>query len=94
MSDLTIWKWPLLGTPEAATDHPTIDMPYGATVLCVQTQGGRPCIWAEVDPAQPTESRTFVIVGTGQPIPDDAGPYIGTWQSGPFVFHVFTGQGR
>jgi hypothetical protein len=89
VSRLTIWKWPLLGNPEIATDHPTIDMPYGANVLCIQTQNGVPCVWAEVDSTEPTEIRRFVIVGTGQPIPDDADRYVGTWQSGPFVFHLF-----
>jgi len=78
----TIWKWELL--PETI-----IDMPTGAKVLTVQEQGGKPQLWALVDPEATTEKRTFQAYGTGHDCPDDPGRYIGTFQCDKLVFHIF-----
>lgn len=85
----TIWKFPLdlVARPEPA-------MPRGARVLTVQLQNGIPTVWAAVDPTAPVEPRPLVVVGTGNLLPNDAGPYIGTWQADPFVFHVFEVRNR
>jgi hypothetical protein len=66
-------------------------MPRGARILALQMQAGTPTVWAVVNPDAPLEPRPLIIVGTGQLVPTDAGVYIGTWQSGAFVFHVFEG---
>lgn len=75
------------------TDEQGFYLPVGAKVLSVQTQNGIPCMWVLVDETAPTEHRTFLTVGTGQPAPDDLGrrPYCGTYQlhGGALVFHVF-----
>lgn len=84
----TIWKFPLI-----ITDHQSVPMPTGATLLDVQMQGDSPCLWALVDPK--TTSRTPVHIGmrgTGQPISEPVGNYIATFQTGPLVFHVFEVQ--
>ena len=80
----TIWKYPL--EPGAV-----VQMPAGAEVLCVQEQGGRACLWALVAPCARVESRTFAIYGTGHPLSDRLGDYVGTFQldGGGLVFHVF-----
>lgn len=70
----------------------TLQMPKGAQVLTVQIQHGTPCLWAKVDPTQPTERRTFNVYGTGHEMPDDPClVYVATFQvdGGALVWHVF-----
>ncbi len=83
---LTVHKFPI----EIADDF-TVDMPAGAKVLCVQTQGSAVMLWAIVDPGAPTMPRRFALRGTGHPLPDFPGRYVGTFQmySGGFVGHLF-----
>lgn len=71
-------------------------MPVGAMVLSVQVQRMMPYIWALVDPdLPPLEERLFYVVGTGHPLSDNPGKYIGTFQllEGGLVFHLFEGLG-
>lgn len=86
-----IFKYPLM-----VVDQQTIMMPRGADILCVQMQGEVPTLWAVVDPdwnghPAPEEARTINIYGTGNPMRDPMGLYIGTVQqfSGALVWHVF-----
>lgn len=82
----TIWKYRL--TP----GNPTrIEMPVGARVLCVQTQGDEPHLWALVTRDGETETRTFAVYGTGHILPVEPGNYLGTFQmqGGALVFHLF-----
>lgn len=82
----TIWKFPidLSQGPRVA-----IDMPMDAKILTLQVQNGVPCLWALVDPSAPIETKPFVVVGTGHEKPIHATAYVGTWQDGPFVWHLF-----
>lgn len=82
----TIWKFPLTGVAEQ-----TIQMPQGAEILTVQTQGADICAWAMVDPLAKKTPRTLVICGTGLVAPTGALKYIATVQmmSGMFVWHIF-----
>lgn len=84
-----IWKYEL-----DIELNQTIEMPKGAEILTVQTQNGHPCLWALVDPKQPTEERHIEMFATGEPIHCDMGvyrTYINTFQShdGLLVFHIF-----
>lgn len=82
----TIWKFPL---PSIGTH--TIAIPQGAEFLSFQIQAGIPTVWARVDPEAP-ESRAYVsIVGTGHRAPY-GGRFLGTVQTGPFVWHAFVTQ--
>ena len=83
---MNIWKYELDIANEA-----TLDMPEGAKVLTVQTQEGVCCIWAQVDASKPKVKRHFSVYGTGQPLPQNPGIYLGTFQlhGGQLVFHVF-----
>lgn len=67
-----------------------LELPIGFEILTVQLQGGEPQLWALVDQAQPSESVTILIVGTGHDVPNDAS-YIATFQvtSGTLIFHAF-----
>ena len=82
----SIWKYPL-----RIADEQTIDFPEGAEVLAVQVQKGAPCLWVRVDPAAPKTPRKIITHGTGHPVPETTGRYIGTYQieGGALVFHVF-----
>jgi hypothetical protein len=82
----TIWKYEL-----PVDDACEIRMPEGATVLCVQVQFGRPHIWALVNSGHTLVPRQFRTVGTGHPLPEKLGVYVGTYQvsGGNLVFHVF-----
>ena len=66
-----------------------IEMPLDAKILTIQTQDGEPTIWALVNPNNELEIRNFRIVGTGNPFDDTNYTYIGTFQDGPFVWHLF-----
>lgn len=78
-----VWKFSL---PESGDD--AIKMPEGAKILTAQMQNGQACMWAEVDPEAPKVTRWFFVIGTGH----DYGrrlEYISTFQSPPFVWHLF-----
>lgn len=87
-----IWKYPL-----EITDTQTVSMPFGAKILCVQTQNNAPCLWALIsnaDSPNSPEPRRIEVHGTGNPIPEQDGwvrLYIGTVQThgGMMVWHVF-----
>jgi hypothetical protein len=79
----TIWKYPV-----PLADSFVLNMPKDATPLHVDVQRGAPCLWALVDTSAPNEERTFRLVGTGGDVPRDT-CYVGTFQQGPFVWHVF-----
>ena len=79
-----IWKYPL-----EITDRQVINLPAGAWELSVLTAGERLFLYALVDPDQPTEDMTIRIVGTGNPVEQDPGFFIGTVSMPPHVWHVF-----
>lgn len=87
---MQILKWSL-----AITDKQTLRLPAGAKILTVQLQYGTPQLWALCDEAMAARygktSRYISIYGTGNPMPDDPGEYIATFQmeGGALVWHVF-----
>lgn len=84
---MRVWKWTL-----AAIDRQTIEMPAGAKLLTVQMQGDMPQLWALCDNATiAKQKRHIAIYGTGNPMSDEPGDYIATFQmhSGSLVFHAF-----
>lgn len=78
----TIWKF-VMPKP-----YCRIEMPIGAEVIRVARQGSAVCLWAIVESDNALERRSFATVGTGREIPID-GRYLGTWDDGPFVWHLF-----
>ncbi len=68
-----------------------VEMPADAEVLCAQLQRGETCLWAKVDTEAKTEVRSFLLAGTGQPLPDQALHYIDTIQltESHLVLHLF-----
>ena len=82
-----IWKYhvPVSGSFE-------LMMPLGAKILDVQIQHGIPVMWAAVDPMGLQYPKAFRIIGTGHPLEDLTGDYIGTFQleDGNLAFHLFS----
>lgn len=81
--------------PFETNDMVDISMPEGATILCVETQGEQPCMWALVDPDAPELNRKFRVFGTGHPVYDaEMLKFIATYQlqGGALVFHIFEVQ--
>jgi hypothetical protein len=79
-------------------DEFVLQLPAEAQVLDVQTQHGWPQLWALIDPKASTESRRFILRGTGHDIrhyTTETLKYCGTFQlqsgqlNGQLVFHVF-----
>ena len=85
MSPKTIWKFPL-----EVTDEQTVQVPEGAQLLSVQTQYGKPCLWALVDPQAEKKPCVIQTYGTGHPV-THIDMYLSTYQmeGGALVFHVF-----
>ena len=80
-----IWKFPV--TIGLWTEK----IPSSAKFLSVQMQDLSPQMWWLIDPSAPTELFKFIIVGTGQPLPDDTDEwtYLGSFIDGFFVWHLF-----
>lgn len=81
----TVWKFPL-----PWDDNFSMALPDGAEILTFQVQYGEPTIWALVDPSATMVKRHFSVVGTGhekENITKEG--YIGTVQSGKYVWHLF-----
>lgn len=81
-----VWKYVL-----EVTDEQLIEMPQGAQILSVAVQNGSPMLWALVNPVAPFEDRIVRTIGTGHPVEDVLGRFLGTYQlhGGALVFHVF-----
>ena len=73
--------------------HCEFEVPKGGKVLDVQIKSGEdlPSIWIliETDNMDKKETRKFHSYGTGVGIPGDPGKYIGTFQDGSLMHHVF-----
>jgi hypothetical protein len=86
----TIYKYPL-----EITDLQSVSIPFGYTLLSVQMQSGKPCLWAMVDTDNIEEKCTIEMFGTGNPINPIKGigqrVFIDTFQihGAGLVFHVF-----
>jgi hypothetical protein len=79
----TVWKFQMLGRAFG------VQMPCGARVLTVQLQNDDPVIWALVDPLAPAETREFYMAMTGESFDAEGYEYVGTYQAGWFVGHLF-----
>lgn len=90
-----IWKF-LLDTFSVESIHGDsvirLDMPDGAKLLSVQEQFGRPALWAEVLPRERMRTYYIHVVGTGHPVSDNTGRFLGTVQfqgGGGLVLHFY-----
>ena len=81
-----IFKWTL-----AMDDFQSIDVPEDTQFLTVQTQYEQPQVWGICTPGASKKSVTIRLAGTGHPIDDNPGKYLGTFQlmNGSLIFHAF-----
>ena len=49
-------------------------------------------LWALVDPHAPTAAPRVSTFGIGHPCDADVSSYVGTYQTGSLVFHVFASE--
>ena len=81
-----IWKFTL-----SPSEKQSFDLPVGAHILDVQTQGNEICMW--VHGKFPTDetavTRYFSVYPTGVPLPDVPKAFIATVQYEWMVFHVY-----
>ena len=80
----TIYKYNL-----SVDDKQVLYVPEKRRPLCIQLQNGKPCLWVEVDNNSRTVPMSLITRGTGHPLPDKLGLYIGTYQIPGLVFHVY-----
>lgn len=80
-----IWKFPV----DTEVKCFNVELPESARFLCVQTQSGKPQMWWLVNPSNSKATNKFTTFGTGLPISKNPGTYLGTWQDGPYVWHLF-----
>ena len=72
------------------SDRPVIDMPTGAKLLHVDTQGELAFVWALVEVGAPSVPRRFVFCRTGHDMPHPEAPHVGTFMTrGECVWHLF-----
>lgn len=70
-------------------DNFNINVSKDAEVLTVQIQNGKPYIWVLTDPKAELVPKRFTIYGTGHTTNCENMKYIGTFQLGMFVGHLF-----
>ena len=95
----TIWKFPF-----EVDDDIEIEMPAYSSILHVESQPQyeavlgnevhrkeQPCLWAIVNSDRPMIKRRFIIVGTGNPMPESHGGHVASFQmhGGKLVWHLF-----
>lgn len=87
----TIWKFTLPDPGDINSER----LPVGARVVAAGVQEGAHVCWVEVDDSKPLVDTALHVMGTGWPVPtefyDDRLAYRATFQSGPFVWHVYQG---
>lgn len=84
---MQVWKFAL----EVVGEN-VVSMPAGTRVLLAGEQFNGIFVWAMCDPCAPVHPRRFLVVVTGQDIPDvRVLVFVGTVQlgGGTAVFHVF-----
>lgn len=84
---MTVYKYPL-----QITDEQTVIMPKYPHYLTLQWVRGELCLYAVVKPDNPPSEHKFIIVATGQEIPNDYPLiYMGTvtQRDERLVWHVF-----
>lgn len=86
----TVWKYRI---PYWEQTEATFDIPVGGTIVHIAREKTGSVedfvsLWVEVNSTAATEARSFVIVGTGHPIPVGS-RYRGTAFSSPLVIHLY-----
>jgi hypothetical protein len=88
----TVWRFALMDAVLTGQPVSLVEMPAGAEVIRFGFQMGVPSVWAIVDPGADLVLRRFVLVESGEQLPQGAA-YIGTvaaaGDAGGAVTHLF-----
>jgi len=81
---MQIWEYWL-----SVASEQLIELPHGAKILSVDTQGGRPILWVLGDPRAELAPVKILSYATGEDI--EAGRYIGTYHvvGDMYIRHIF-----
>jgi hypothetical protein len=72
-----------------------LELPGFPEFLTCQVQAGQPVFWAVVEPEARRRYYKFRVMGTGNPFRStEDWHYIGTFQLGGFVGHLFVNDGE
>lgn len=85
MGNEVVWKF----SSRVATITFNHNMPEGADILRIGRQGDQACMWVQCDPDKPREIRSFQTVGTGYKEITEDMRYVGTYEDGAYVWHVY-----
>jgi len=83
-----IYKYPL-----EIVDEQLVKLPEDSIILTVRVQRNKVYLWVEVDTTKPLLERIIYTRGTGQPVDDVHGVYLGTYEyfGGELIYHVYIG---
>lgn len=87
-NSMRIYKYPI-----EITDYQRLQVPMRSEFLSAQFQGDIPCLWILVDTESEPVNIELLIIGTGNPVPDNIGDYsfMNTLQDPRgFVWHLFS----
>ena len=89
MSDRAVWKFSIPVNDEWTT----LPVPEGARLVGAASQFSPSSVevWFDCDTGAAAGARTFIIVGTGHPVPEDAGDHVGMAMAlnNTLVWHIF-----
>jgi len=84
----TIYKYPLKITNVQQIQY----TPNSGEFDCLKVgldPNGNPCIWAVANTKEEPKLIKIFVVGTGNPLPNDADYHLGSFNQNMFVWHVF-----
>lgn len=81
----SVWKYSLRES--------VVYVPFGTSVLAIQTQNDEPMMWVAVETTHPLVRWRITTVMTGEEIPEGCGEYAGTVQVGWLMVHVWIDEG-
>ena len=82
----TVYKYDL----EIKAGQQKVWMPKFGTIIAVEIQRGKLCIWYEHETGREKTEYAFQVFGTGFPLPEDIPTtFLKTVFDGPFVWHVY-----
>jgi hypothetical protein len=82
----TIWRFPIPAKSEFE-----LELPQGARVVHVGCKDDAPDMWVLLDKDAEPELRGFLVLATGERVPDRSRDYLGTFftDDGQLVWHLF-----
>jgi len=84
----TIWKF-----QAPVQDDFDLNGPGPLNIIHIEPDGPTSLlIWAEVDTDEAPAERHMRVVGTGNPIPDDATRHVGSVFAPPFAWHIYEAE--